>query len=119
MATREIAIYDETFEAASNLTQYRGVGFSSTGTMGHGGNIIGVAQDAPQSGQAVQVRLQGITRHEVNGSGTPIAIGSPITGALGVVATAGQLAHGVALQASTTNGDVIAVLMTGPFRVHA
>ncbi len=128
MSTREIAIYDETYEADSALdgdSQYKAVQFNSTGTMSlaSASNGIGIQQNKPGgvTGQAVQVRHHGISRHLVDGSGTPILIGSPIRGnnGIGVVATAGQVAYGEALQPSTVNGDVIAVLMTGAFRIHA
>lgn len=124
MSTREIAIYDETYEGQGDLSsnQYQGVGFSSTGTVGGGGGIIGIQQNKPNAtGQALQVRHHGISRMAVDGSGTPIAIGSPLTGVgtRGVVATVGQIAIGTAMQPSTTAVDTIAVLLTGPFRLHA
>lgn len=125
MSTREIAIYDESYEAVTDLSanQYRGVSFASTGEVGAGGSSIGIQQNKPAArGEAIQVRHHGISRAVVDGSGTPILIGSPLrfaSGNPGVVATAGQIASGTALQASTTNGDVIALLMTGPIRMHS
>lgn len=124
MSTREIAIYDETFDAQTDLSgdQYKAVGFTSTGTINIAGQSIGILQNKPEAlGAAAQVRLHGISRHVVDGSGTPIVIGSLLRGAsgIGVVATAGQLAYGTALQPSTTSGDIIAVLMRGPIRIHS
>jgi hypothetical protein len=125
MSTREIEIYDESYDGFGDLSgnQYRGVSFGSMGNVTVGGGTIGIQQNKPAAtGQAVQVRHHGITRAVVNGSGTPIAIGSPLffsSGNPGVVATVGLIASGTALQASTTNGDVIAMLLTGPFRLHA
>ncbi len=128
MATREIEIYDESYEAA-NLTiasQYNIAAYvGSSGQVQHAGgtNGMGIIQNKPEGqGRAVTVRHLGISRCNVNGSGTPINIGNPIMGSaggVGVVATAGNIAIGFALQASTVNGDVIAVLLTGPFRIHA
>ncbi len=126
MSTREIAIYDETFEALSDLSakQYFASGFASTGQVGAGptGQAIGIIQNKPEAqGAAVQIRHHGISRHVVDGSGTPIVIGSPITASAGkgVVATIGTIAYATALQPSTVDGDIIAVLMTGPFRMHS
>jgi predicted RecA/RadA family phage recombinase len=123
MSTREISIYDASYVAGVDLSaaQYKIVSIGSTGGVALGGTIVGVLQNKPESGQAAQVRHHGISRVVVDGSGTPIAIGSPImsSSGTGVVATAGNYAIGTALQASTTNGDTIAVLMTGPYRIHA
>lgn len=126
MSTREIAIYDETYPANGDLSakQYFASSFTSTGTVGGApsGNGIGIIQNKPEAlNAAVQVRHHGISRHVVDGSGTPIVIGSPITASAGkgIVATIGTQAYATALQGSTVDGDVIAVLMTGPFRIHA
>lgn len=128
MSTREIAIYDETYEAAESLVdadQYKAVRFNSQATMSlaASSNGYGIIQNKPQGieGQAITVRHHGISRHLVDGSGTPIVIGSPIraNSGIGIVATAGNMAYGEALQPSTVNGDVIAILMRGPFRIHS
>ena len=127
MSTREIAIYDETYESSTDLSadQYKAmafVGSSGQVALAAGSNGFGVLQNKPEAqGAAATVRHHGISRMTVNGSGTPIVIGSPLTGSsgVGIVATAGTVAIGTALQASTVNGDTIAVLMTGPFRIHA
>ena len=127
MSTREIAIYDETYEAALDLStrQYQGVSYNgSTGRLALGGpgSGLGVLQNVPDSkaGAACTVRHHGISRMVVNGSGTPIVIGSPImaSSGVGIVATAGNIAVGTALHPSTVNGDTIAILMTGLFRMH-
>ena len=124
MSTREIAIYDETYEAVGDLStnQYQGVGIGSTGEVGGGSQIVGIQQNKPEvAGQAIQVRHHGISRMKVNGSGTPIVRGSPLTGVNtpGVVATIGTIAIAVALEPTSANGVTIAVLMTGPFRMHS
>lgn len=121
MSTREIAIYDETFEAVGDLSanQYTGVRFGSTGEVNSGNGTLGIQQNKPAArGEACQVRVHGISRMVVDGSGTPIVRGSPLNG-LGVVAPAGNLALATALEPSTTDGDIIAVLLLGAFRVHA
>jgi hypothetical protein len=127
MSTREIAIYDETYEAGQIAVgdQYKSVRFNSVGRMqlAIGSQGYGIIQNTPGgvTGEAINVRHHGISRHKVDGSGTPIVIGSPImsSSGIGVVATAGNMAYGEALQPSTVSGDVIAVLMRGPFRIHA
>lgn len=127
MSTREIAIYDETHEAGQIAVgdQYKSVRFNSVGRMqlAISAQGYGIIQITPGGvvGEAITVRHHGISRHVVDGSGTPIVIGSPITASagIGIVATAGTMAYATALQPSTVSGDVIAVLMTGPFRVHA
>ncbi len=127
MSTREIAIYDETYEAVTDLStgQYKGVAYvGSSGqiNLGGGNNSFGVLQNKPRAqGAAATVRHHGISRMVVDGSGTPIVIGSALTpnSGIGIVGVAGNIAIGTALQASTVNGDVIAVLLTGPFRIHA
>ena len=81
MSTREIANYDESYEAVTDLSanQYRGVSFGSTGEMNIGGGTIGIQQNKPAArGEACQVRHHGISRVVVDGSGTPIQIGSPL-----------------------------------------
>jgi hypothetical protein len=126
MSTREIAIYDETYPANGDLSakQYFASAFTSTGTVGGSpsGDGIGIIQNKPEAANAaVQLRHHGISRHVVDGSGTAIAIGDPITSSSGkgIVATAGTQAYATALQPSSVDGDIIAVLMTGPFRIHA
>ncbi len=118
MSTREIEIYDESYEASSDLEQYRLVALQSDGKIGLGStNAQGITQNNPLSGKAATVRHLGISRLDLNGT---VAIGDPITGSagLGVAASAGNQAVGFALQAGNA-GDRIAVLMTGNFRVHA
>jgi len=127
MSTREIAIYDESHEAGQIAvgSQYKSVRFNSVARMqlAVSSNGYGIIQNTPGGtvGEAINVRHHGISRHVVDGSGTPIVIGSPITASagIGIVATAGTMAYATALQGSALSGDVIAVLMTGPFRIHA
>lgn len=134
MTTREISIYTESYRAGqgvSETSQYLAVKLTSiedTVVLSSAGVGIGILQNKPvggvdPTGQAAEVRHHGISRHVVDGNATNIAIGDLITSdaaGKGVVAdTIGDLAYGIALEASTADGDVISVLMTGPIRVHA
>ncbi len=127
MPTREIAIYDESYEANGDLSgnQYHGVGFTGSTMriiLGGASTTFGILQNKPAAaGEQCQVRHHGISRMVVNGSGTPIVRGSPIqaNSGVGIVATIGTVAVGTALQPSTVNGDVVSVLLTGTFRMHA
>ena len=101
MSTREIAIYDETYEAGQIAVgdQYKSVRFNSVGRMqlAIGSQGYGIIQNTPGGvvGEAINDRHHGISRHKVDGSGTPIVIGSPImsSSGIGVVATAGNMAR--------------------------
>lgn len=128
MTTREISIYTESYKAGADLQlkQYFAVKLDTTEdqvVLATAGVGDGVLQNKPDSGQASEVRHHGISRNVVDGNATAILIGSLITSdaaGKGVVAdTIGDVAYGKALQASTTDGDVISVLMTGPTRIHA
>ncbi len=128
MPTREIAVYDESYGSSADLTakQFFAVKLHTVAdqiALAGAGAGFGVLQDKPNSNQAGQVRHLGISRNVVDGNATAIVIGDPITSdanGKGVKAdTAGDLAYGTALEASTTDGDEIAVLMTGLFRIHA
>lgn len=128
MSTQEISIYTQSFKAGADfqLKQYFAMKLDTTedqvvlATAGVGDGIL---QNKPDIGQAAAVRHHGISRNVVDGNATAILIGSLITSdaaGKGVVADSiGDVAYGKALQASTTDGDVIAILMTGPTRIHA
>lgn len=130
--TREISIYTESYVAGDGITgasQYLAVKLTSQENLvviAGAGEGIGILQNKPEgaaSAQAAEVRHHGISRHVVDGNATNIAIGDLITSdaaGKGVVAdTIGDLAYGIALEASTADGDIISVLMTGRIRVHA
>ena len=127
MSTREISIYDESYQAAVDLSasQYRAVKFGSvenTVSLAAVGAGIGVIQNKPEAGQAVQVRHLGISRVVVDGNAQNISINDLITSdaaGKGVVAAIGQLAFGLAMQDSIVDGDVISVLMIGQIRRHS
>ena len=132
--TREISIYTESYKAGQGVVeanQYFAVKLTSienTVVIATAGTGIGILQNkaiggvAP-AGQGAEVRHHGISRHVVDGNATNIAIGDFITSdaaGKGVVAdTINDLAYGIALEASTADGDIISVLMMGPVRIHA
>lgn len=126
--TKEISIYTESYKAVPDLTlkQYFAVKLTSTENdivLADAGGGIGILQNKPDEDQGAEVRHHGISRHVVDGNATNIAIGDLITSdanGKGVVAdTIDDLAYGVALEASTADGDIISVLMTGLVRIHA
>lgn len=128
MTTREISIYTESYNSVPDLStkQYFAVKLTSTENdivLADAGVGIGILQNKPEAGQGAEVRHHGISRNVVDGNATNISIGDPITSdanGKGVVAdTIGDLAYGIALEASSADGDVISVLMTGPIRIHA
>ena len=128
MATREIAIYNESYGAFADYTlkQYFVVKHHSVEgqvILAGAGQGDGVLQNKPDAGQAAEVAHLGISRIVVDGNATNIAIGNLITSdanGKGVVAdTIGDVAFGKALQASTVDGDVISISMVGPTRIHA
>ena len=128
MPTREIAIYDESYQSSLDLTakQYFAVKLHTVAgqiALAGAGVGFGILQNDPNSNQAAQVRHLGTSRHVVDGNATAIVIGSKITSdaaGKGVVAdTAGDVAYAEADEASTVDGDVISVSMIGPTRIHA
>lgn len=127
--TREISIYTESYEANGDesASQYKAFKFGSQENqvvLAGAGEGVGILQNKPDTaGQGCEVRHHGISRHLVDGNATNIAIGDLITSdaaGKGVVAdTINDLAYGIALEASTVDGDIISVLMMGPIRIHA
>ncbi len=132
--TKEISIYTESYKAGQGVSptsQYLAVKLTSienTIVIASAGVGIGILQNKPEggvapAGQGAEVRHHGISRHVVDGNATNIAIGDLITSdaaGKGVVAdTIDDLAYGVALEASTADGDIISILMNGPVRIHA
>ena len=117
---------DVTFESASDLSaeskQYTFVGFTAGGASGpqaridavtSGGNAL-ILQNRPKQYKGGVVRLVGTSALRVDGSGTPIAVGTklkPTTGGKGVAITAGDEYSAIALEASTADGDIIEVLV--------
>lgn len=79
---------------------------------------IGILQNKPKSGEGADVLCLGVTRAVSDGSGTAIAVGDWVgVGAAGKLvkkATDKDFAIGRALEASSADGTVISVLLTGP-----
>lgn len=128
MPTRELSIWDHSFQSSADLSakQFFAVKLHTVAdqiALAGAGGGVGVLQNKPNSNQAAQVMLHGISRNVVDGNATAIVIGDPITSdanGKGVKAdTAGDLAYGTALEASTADNDVISVLMQGLFRIHS
>lgn len=127
MPTRELAIYDGSFTSSADLTtkQYFAVKLHTVAdqiALAGAGDGVAILQNKPNTNQAGQVRHLGISRHVVDGSVTAIAIGdrlkSDAAGKGVKAATANDLTYATALEAATGSADEIAVLMTGPLRIH-
>jgi hypothetical protein len=81
---------------------------------GAGARMLGVLQNKQNAaGLGAVVRISGRSKVVVDGSGVAIAVGTPLkSGALGVgLAAVADKDHvgGIALEASTANGDIIDV----------
>ncbi|MBW2674616.1 MAG: DUF2190 family protein [Deltaproteobacteria bacterium] len=124
MAT-EHCVFDMSFKAENDLSakQYYFVELSAADQVdvcdGATDKTIGVLQNKPTAGHAAQVRVLGISKVVSNGSGTAIAVGDYVgTDASGKAvkkATDKDFIAGIALDASSADGTVIRVLLTGPF----
>lgn len=77
---------------------------------------VGILRNKPIAGEAASVRQLGITEAITDGSGTAIAAGDALgpnaSGKLVKVTTADRPVVARALEASTTDGAIINVLMT-------
>ncbi len=125
-AVREIAIYDESFEANVDMTslQYRIVKLHTVQgqvVLAGAGEGIGVLQNKPEAGQSAQVRLFGLSRVITKGAGaesgdrmTSDADGFAVSGG-----AAGTLALGTATRNDTIEEEVSTILLLGPIRNHA
>jgi len=78
--------------------------------------VYGILQDKPKSGEAGRVRVHGISKGVSKGDGTAIAIGDHLNtdanGKLVKAHTADRPNCAIALEASTTDGKIISVLLT-------
>lgn len=129
---RERAVYDESFEANVDMSgdQYKIVKLHTIGgqvVLAGAGEGIGVLQNKPLAGQEAKVRIFGLTRVVLDGSGTSITPGDRIksdASGLGVRSTlANDLPLGQFIGAGTianvsTAGIVGTMLMIGPLRDH-
>lgn len=123
--TTEAFVWDESFKAENTFAsaQYYAVELSGADQVDVCDNIrdvaLGVVQNKPTAGHAAQVRIMGITKWVSDGTvGGGISVGSFVgTSAAGkaiVKATNDYGVRGIALDASTTDGAVIRVLLIGP-----
>lgn len=128
MATTGAPVWDETFLADADLSlkQFHFVTRTATGVAACAAAAdrpIGVLQNAPKAGEAAAVRLLGRTKVVSDGSGAAIApgdvVGPNAAGKAVKKATADHSVVGIADDASSADGTVIAVLLFGPsaFRV--
>ncbi len=122
----ESRIWDESFESAADHTakQFFIVKLDSTAKIvlaaAAGDLLLGVLQNDPNTGQAAQVRILGITKAV---AGAAITLGDEVisdtAGKVISTAAAGDRILGQALEAAAADGDVISVLLTGPYDRHA
>ena len=116
-----LAIWDHSFKAENDLStkQYYIVEYSGVDQIdvadAAADRGIGVLQNKPAAGQAAKIRLIGISMVVSDGSGTAIVAGDHIgpnsSGKAVKKATADYSVVGLAMDASTTDGAVIRVLM--------
>ncbi len=126
LEVREIAIYDESFEANVDMTgdQYKIVKLHTVQgqvVLAAAGQGIGVLQNKPEAGQSAQVRIFGLSRVITKGAGgesgdlmSSDADGFGISGG-----AAGTIAIGRFTRNDTIEEEVSTVLLTGLIRFHA
>ena len=129
---RERAVYDESFIANIDMSsdQYKIVKLHTVAgqvVLAGAGEGVGVLQNKPEAGQKAQVRIFGLTRVVLDGSGTAISPGDKIksdASGIGVRSTtANDLPLGTFLGKGTTGnvstaGIIGTMLMIGPLRDH-
>jgi len=112
-------VLDITFKAAADLSakQYYAVKLSADNTVNVSGaneRAIGILQNKPDTaGDSAVVRVAGVSKHKVNeavGRGTLIT--STSTGLGEEVDAAGEWHYAMALETSTSQNDIIDVLLT-------
>lgn len=114
--------HDESFKAGADQSakQFYIVKYSAANTViicsAAADRAIGVLRNKPKSGEAATVRITGIAEVLSDGSGTAIAVNDyvgPNSSAKAVKkATADYSVLGIALDASSTDGAIIRVLLT-------
>lgn len=117
----ESVVFDHSFKAAADLTtkQFYLVKLTAADTVGLGAatsdTCIGVLQNKPNSTQAAQVRILGVTKAVSDGT-TAISVGDKVgTSAAGKavkVTTQDRPIIGTALSASSADGTIISVLLS-------
>lgn len=125
-AVREIAIYDESFEANVDMSgdQYKIVKLHTVAgqvVLAGAGEGIGVLQNKPEAGQSAQVRLFGLSRIITKGSAAePGNRYTSDADGFGVVAGgANALSLGSAFTTLSIEEEVGGILLTGLLRLHA
>jgi hypothetical protein len=125
-AVREIAIYDESFEANVDMTddQYKIVKLHTIQgqvVLAGANEGIGVLQNKPEAGQSAQVRLFGLSRLKVKGSGGESG-DSVVSDANGFGVNTpgiGTLSLGFLTRGDTIEEEVSTILLVGPIRRHS
>ena len=124
-AVREIAIYDESFEANVDMTddQYKIVKLHTVQgqvVLAGAGEGIGVLQNKPEAGQSAQVRIFGLSRLKVKGSGGESGdkVLSDADGFGVNTGGAGSLNIGFLTRNDTIEEEVTTVLLIGLIRDH-
>ncbi len=132
-AVREKAVYDESFEANVDMSadQYKIVKLHTIAgqvVLAGAGEGIGVLQNKPLAGQEAKVRIFGLTRIQLDGSGTTISpsnfVKSDASG-IGVTSTTandlplGQFLGKGTAGSVTTAGVIGTMIMIGPLRDHS
>ena len=75
--------------------------------------VLGVIQNKPAAGEAVQLRCYGVSKVVASGAITRGArVGTDASGKAVTKSADADLVAGIALETSTTDGDLIAVLLT-------
>ncbi len=106
--------------------QFKFVTASGALAAANGADALGVAQDAVAASagtpKPLEIGYLGASKVHVNANSVNISVGDKITtasGGIGVTKTFGatDIAMGTALEASTADGDIIKVLLTGPATV--
>lgn len=125
-AVREIAIYDESFEANVDMTddQYKIVKLHTIQgqvVLAGANEGIGVLQNKPEAGQSAQVRLFGLSRLKVKGSGGESG-DSVVSDANGFGVNTpgiGTLGLGFLTRGDTIEEEVSTILLVGLIRRHS
>lgn len=119
------AIQISSFKAGADLTTYQYCGVYATTTAGEvtfrasqGGRIDGILLNAPDIGETAEVALVGCGGKCEVKVDEAVAAGAEITVAAtgkGETAASADFVFGIALEASSADGDLVTVLFTGPY----